>query len=75
MAPVTGRETARHAEQARLMAEDDPEKVRVLFEAFFARIPHDWYRKNGIYKVALLQPGSHENQPPSNAHDRCLLAP
>ena len=48
MAPVTGGEATRQAELARLTAEDDPEKVRTLFEAFFASVPHDWHRKNDL---------------------------
>ena len=48
MAPVTGGETARRAELARLTAEGDLEKVRALFEAFFASVPHDWRRKNDL---------------------------
>ncbi len=48
MAPTTGREATRQAELARLTAEDDPEKVRALFEAFFASVPHDWHRKNEL---------------------------
>ena len=48
MAPVTGQEAARQAELARLTAEDDLEKVRTLFEAFFASVPHDRRRKNDL---------------------------
>ncbi len=48
MAPTTGQEATRQAELARLTAEDDPEKVRALFEAFFASVPHDWHRKNDL---------------------------
>ncbi len=48
MAPVTGREATRQADLAKLTAGDDPEGVKELFEAFFASIPHDWYRKNDI---------------------------
>ena len=48
MAPVTGEETTRRTELERLTAEDDPEGVRALFEAFFAGIPYDWYRRNDI---------------------------
>ena len=48
MAPGTGRETARQASLGRLTAEDDLEGVRALFEAFFASIPYDWYRRNDI---------------------------
>ncbi len=48
MAPATGRDAMRQAELARMTAEDDPEKVRALFEAFFASIPHDWHRKNDL---------------------------
>ncbi len=50
MAPATGQEATRQAELARLTAEDDPEKVRALFEAFFASVPHDWHRKNDLYE-------------------------
>ncbi len=48
MSPVKGQEATRQAELARLTAEDDPEKVRTLFEAFFASVPHDWHRKNDL---------------------------
>ena len=48
MAPVTGGETARQAELARLTSEGDLEKVRALFEAFFASVPHDRHRKNDL---------------------------
>ena len=48
MAPTTGREATRQAELARLTAEDDLEKVKALFEAFFASVPHDWHRKNDL---------------------------
>ncbi len=48
MAPATRQDATRQAELARLTAEDDPEKVRALFEAFFASIPHDWHRKNEL---------------------------
>ena len=48
MAPVTGQEAARQAELVRLTAEDDLEKVRTLFEAFFASVPHDRRRKNDL---------------------------
>ena len=48
MAPVTGQEAARQAELARLTAEGDLEKVRALFEAFFASVPHDRCRKNDL---------------------------
>ncbi len=50
MSPATGGEAMRQAELARLTAEDDPEKVRALFEAFFASVPHDWHRKNDLYE-------------------------
>ncbi len=50
MSPATGGEAMRQAELARLTAEDDPEKVRTLFEAFFASVPHDWHRKNELYE-------------------------
>ncbi len=50
MAPTTGQEATRQAELARLTAEDDPERVRALFEAFFASVPHDWHRKNDLYE-------------------------
>ncbi len=50
MSPATGGEAMRQAELARLTAEDDPEKVRTLFEAFFASVPHDWHRKNDLYE-------------------------
>ncbi len=49
-APVTGQEATRQAELARLTAEDNPEKVKALFEAFFASVPHDWHRKNDLYE-------------------------
>ena len=48
MAPATGQEATRQAELARLTAEDDLEKVKALFEAFFASVPHDWHRKNDL---------------------------
>ena len=48
MAPATGREATRRAELARLTAADDLEKVRTLFEAFFASVPHDRHRKNDL---------------------------
>ena len=48
MAPVTGEEATRQAELARLTAEGDLEKVRALFEAFFASVPHDRHRKNDL---------------------------
>ena len=48
MALATGGEATRQAELARLTAADDPEKVRALFEAFFASVPHDRHRKNDL---------------------------
>ncbi len=50
MSPATGQEATRQAELARLTAEDNPEKVRTLFEAFFASVPHDRHRKNELYE-------------------------
>ncbi len=48
MVPTTGREATRQAELARLTAENDPEGEKKPFEAFFASIPRDRYRKNDI---------------------------
>ncbi|NJM13615.1 MAG: AAA family ATPase [Synechococcaceae cyanobacterium SM1_2_3] len=33
---------------ARALKQDDPAALELAFQAFFASIPHDWYRKNNL---------------------------
>ena len=48
MVPDTGRGEADRTRLHALMEADDLEGVRGLFEAFFAGIPYEWYRRNEL---------------------------
>ena len=59
MAPDAGRGAADQVRLHALMEADDLEGVRRLFEAFFAGIPYEWYRRNDLvhyegYWAALM---------------------
>ena len=59
MVPDTGRGSADRTRLNALTLADDLEGVRRLFEAFFAGIPYEWYRRNDIahyegYWAALM---------------------
>ena len=59
MTPDAGRGTADQARLHALTRADDLEGVRRLFEAFFAGIPYEWYRRNDLvhyegYWAALM---------------------
>ena len=59
MAPDAGRGAADRVRLHALTQADDLEGVRGLFEAFFAGIPYEWYRRNNLvhyegYWAALM---------------------
>ena len=59
MAPDSGRGEADQARLHALTETDDLDGVRGLFEAFFAGIPYEWYRRNDLahyegYWAALM---------------------
>ena len=48
MAPAESRRLAAGVRLRELLAANDFDGIEALFRAFFAGIPHDWYRKNAI---------------------------